>query len=109
MLPPLVPTPWEVYAGDPSQITVDVTDGAPPAPVDLSGRAFTAQWRPGAALPDHQDLTVDTTYAAQGRLILSMTGEQTAAQRRGGVWDVQEVGGATLARGTTTWTADVTR
>ena len=106
--PSRVESPWGLYAGDPARLELTVRDTLG-APVDLSGRTWLAQWRESPSAPDAVPITADTTDAATGILVLSLTAEQTRAMTRGGVWDVQHVGGSTLVYGTTTWRRDVSR
>ena len=109
MLPATMPQPWAIYAGDPTSITLTVTEGDPATPRDLSGENWECQWRTSPSASEAVAVTVDTTDAAAGTLTLSLTGAQTAAMRGGGVWDVQGSTSGTIVRGTTTWTQDVTR
>ena len=107
MLPPQMRAPWEIYAGDPSQITLTIMEGETPA--DLSATTITAQWRRTASAGDLIELGVTVDGA---EVTVSVTEEQSRAMGRGGVFDVQGVTAGvvrTIVRGMTTWTLDVTR
>lgn len=102
-----------IYAGDDYSHTITAVDGDAVA-VDLSDRTWTAQWREYAAASTAVDFSVDTTNAATGVLVLSMTAAQTATLSRAGTWDLQGTYTAdsaveTLLAGTVTCTKDVTR
>ena len=107
----------ELYAGDGVTIQLTVTDNAVAA-IDLDG-AITAQIR--AARLDVEVLaafSADLTGAADGIVLVSLTGEQTADlitddELFTGAWDVQwvKVGSEpiTLVQGKVKCHADVTR
>ena len=84
----------ELYAGDGASFTVVATNAAG-APLNLTGTF-------NAALVNNRDdagpvltFTIDTTQAAVGKLILSLTGVQTARLKNQtrdpwrGFWDLQ--------------------
>lgn len=101
----------DVYSGDNLTLEYRFRDDVD-APMDVSGYTFTAQWRPSTSADRSVPFTVDQTQTAVGVIVLSMTGEQTASMRGGGVFDVQGVDGATVKtflRGSTRWVQDVTR
>lgn len=104
-------TAVDVYGNDTLTIEYRFRDGSN-VPVDVSAYTFTSQWRASAAEPASIPFTVDQTNRAAGVVILSMTGEQTASMRRGGVFDLKGTAGATIRtflRCTTNWTQGVTR
>lgn len=100
-----------VYAGDDYTHTVTAVDGNGD-PVDLSDRTWTAQWRRSRVSATAVAFTVDTTNAAAGVLVVSLTAAQTA-QLASGEWDLQGVYGdgtvETLLQGEVVVTKDVTR
>lgn len=103
-----------VYAGDPLVKEYrlrdpDISEGVPGAVQDLSAYTFTCQWRRSASATEYIVLTVDTTDAATGVLVITATGVQTAAMKGPGVFDLQSDSAGTFLRGKTTWTPDVTR
>lgn len=100
-----------VYAGDSLRMEYHLLVAAE-TPSDLSGWDFTASFRKRATSAVAIELTVDTTDAATGVLVITATPEQTAAMGGSGVWDLQGVDGDTVhtfLRGTLLWEADVTR
>lgn len=91
---------WDVVAGDPLSITVNVTaDGAP---VDLTtyGTAWGADLRQNSLQTPAVVFAVDSTNAATGTLVLSLTGAQTATLTISSgdstqwLFDLQATGGA---------------
>lgn len=111
---PVVPSPWELYAGDPAALSVRlIVDGEP---ADLSEyEGWRAQWRTMPGATDAVDLVVDADAVADGVLVVHVAGADTDAvtgRVRSGVWDLQAVLGGdsrTFVRGSTTWRKDVTR
>jgi hypothetical protein len=100
----------ELTAGDDYDLVVTVVDGNQ-APIDLTGRTFTAQARQFADSPDVIDFTIDTAGAASGQLTLSLAAVVTAVLKPG-VWDLQQVVGGktqTLLAGNVYVNAEVTR
>ena len=111
---PVVPSPWELYAGDPAALSVRLIVGGQPA--DLSEyEGWRAQWRTMPGATDAVDLVVDADAVADGVLAVHVAGEDTDAvtgRVRSGVWDLQATLGGdsrTFVRGSTTWRKDVTR
>lgn len=114
------------YAGDGVAFKLICTDDAePPAPVNVSG-TVEAQVRLDRATEDPPivEFSSDLTQAAQGIIILSLTGEQTqplvvhpsvkpGSGKFAGVWDLQWTkAGAeprTLCQGKVECLADVSR
>ena len=107
-----------LYAGDGVDLPLTCTDGAG-APIDITG-AVTAQIRAARLTPDPPvaAFSVNAADAYQGKIILSLTGEQTAqlangSDRFSGVWDVQWTPAGsqprTLVQGKVECVADVTR
>ena len=101
------------YAGDGATVRIVVSRGGDP--IDVTGD-HEAQIRINKLDDDAVDtFVIDDINASDGILILSLTGEQTAAFGDGfkGVWDLQWVAeGAepiTLVQGHITSVADVTR
>jgi len=109
-----------LYAGDGAALRITVRDVAtPPAPIDLTG-TVRAQVR--ASRPDVNpllDFAVDTSDAANGVVVLTLTGDQTASLLGGtegpfsGYYDVEWTpAGAepvTLVQGDVSCVLDVTR
>ena len=54
--------------------------------------SWLAQWRPFAGSKDFVNFTIDSESADEGRIGISLTGDQTT-QLRGGVWDLQALQG----------------
>ena len=111
-----------LYAGDGVDLPITCTNGAG-APIDLTG-AVTAQVRLQRldADPPVVAFTVNAVDAYQGKVILSLSGTQTAALsthpsakdgKFNGVWDVQWTPASgqvrTLCQGRVECVADVTR
>ena len=112
--------PVAVYAGDGLRIEVGFDEPVDPddpdagvTPMNLSGWTWSAQWRPSHASSTVVAFTVDASEASTGQLVLTMTGEQTAAMLVDGVFDLQGTkAGAqpwTPVWGRTVWQPDVTR
>lgn len=79
---------------------------------DLTGRTYRAQIRRRVNSTDAYDVTVDTTEAEAGILILRMDPEVTETLSGEFVWDLEEDNGGTIrTRGMGPWnfTPDVTR
>lgn len=111
-----------LYAGDGVDIPITCTNGAG-APIDITGGVI-AQIRLERLTPDPPVATfiVNAADAYNGKVILSLTGEDTAllsadpsskAGKFVGVWDVQWTPAGsqprTLCQGTVECVADVTR
>jgi hypothetical protein len=112
----------KLYAGDGVELPITCTDGAG-APIDVSG-SVNAQVRLERLTPDPPIVafSVNTVDAYQGKVIISLTGDQTAqliadpSSKNGkfaGVWDLQwtpaDSEPRTLCQGKVECTADVTR
>jgi hypothetical protein len=111
-----------LYAGDGVELPITCTDGAG-APIDVSG-VVKAQIRLERLTPDPPiaSFAVNAVDAYQGKVIISLTGEQTMAlsmdesSKAGkfvGVWDLQwtpaDSQPRTLCQGKVECVADVTR
>jgi len=111
-------TPFALYAGDDWSQGFRMTVQPDPEvdatePEDLSGyTSWAAQWRPTVDGATPTELTVDSTDAATGLIVVRATGAQVRAMGRSGVFDIQaELGGETrtFIRAKTSWKLDVTR
>ena len=108
---PIVIAPVEMYAGD-DLVIAAFTLKENTVPVDFSTWTLLCQWRKRASDTDAIALTVDTTDAATGRLVVSVSAAQTRLMGQSGVWDLQGTKGSivrTFVRGSTTYIGDVTR
>jgi len=89
------------------------SDAAKTSPMNLSGSTFAAQLRTSPDDTAHVDFSIDTTNAATGVLLLSLTHTQTAALGRLYAWDLQQTDGSgkvtTLIAGNAAVALDVTR
>jgi len=112
----------KLYAGDGVELPITCTDGAG-APIDVSG-SVNAQVRLDRLTPDPPiaSFTINGVDAYRGKVIISLTGDQTAqlitdpSSKGGkfvGVWDLQwtpaDSEPRTLCQGKVECTADVTR
>jgi hypothetical protein len=112
----------KLYAGDGVDLPITCTDGAG-APIDISG-SVSAQIRLDRLTPDPPivSFAIDAVDAYQGKVIISLTGDQTAQliadpSTKGGkfvgVWDLQwspaTTEPRTLCQGKVECVADVTR
>lgn len=101
-------TTWPLYSGDASTISITVRESDAPAVLPESG--WAAQWRRSRSATEFETIGIDTTRAGEGVLTLRLTGEQTTAMGRGGVFDLEHTPSQrTYLQGATTWTQDVTR
>lgn len=112
--------PFELYAGDTwvqlfelGDNTVEGDDSTFVAE-DLSGwPTWACQWRPDAESEEPITLTLDTTDAVNGKVVVSATPEQVRIMGDGGVFDIEASDGPlevkTYLVGRTTWQLDVTR
>lgn len=112
--------PVPVYAGDGLRIELGFDEPVDPddatagvAPMNLSGWTWSAQWRTSHSSGSAVSFVVDSSDAATGQLVLTLTGQQTAAMFADGVFDLQGTKpGAqpwTPVWGRTVWQPDVTR
>jgi hypothetical protein len=107
----------DLYAGDGVALRLAVTDSSA-QPMPLTG-AITAQVRKTRTDPDPAaDWAADLADGVDGIVVISLTGDQTAALVNGsdkfaGVWDVQwqaiDAEPVTLIQGIVTCQSDVTR
>lgn len=91
-----------IYSGDAWVFSCLFTRDADGLPIDLVDEGWTnwrAQWRPYAKSNVFIDLDVNETDAANGRISLSMSEENTADVESNGVFDLE----ATQAGATRTW------
>jgi hypothetical protein len=103
-----------VYSGDSWVFSCLFTreDGTP---IDLITEGWTewkSQWRPYAKSSEYINLDVNTTDAANGRISISMSREDTSSMTTDGVFDLEAVqAGATRTwvRGDVKFSKDVTR
>jgi len=111
-----VETDLELYAGDGVSITLTATNPNGTA-MNLTGVVIAQIVNERTDSAPLVSFTVDTTNASTGRLVLSLTGAQTATLLSGnldpfrGFWDVQWTGAGaqplTLMQGTVTCDLDV--
>jgi hypothetical protein len=105
---------YKIMRGDDFADVVTIKEGEPSAPVDVSGRTFTAQVR---ASPDATAIiasfSIDMTAAASGEVGYSLADTITDDLSGSYVWDFQQetAGGAirTLMGGAFVVEKDVTR
>lgn len=111
-------TPFAVYAGDAWSQAFRMTIQPDPEvdetePEDLSAyTSWAAQWRSTVDAETATTLTVDSSDAVNGVIVVRATGDQVRAMGRSGVFDIQAVlSGATrtFIRAKTSWKLDVTR
>jgi len=90
---------WDIVAGDPLTITVNITSGGTGVNLTTYGSSWAAMLRVTPAASPAVSFTVNTTNAATGQLILSLTASDTAglatAPVDGATWqfDLQATGG----------------
>ena len=106
----------EIYAGDGVSITLNAANPNGTA-MNLTGTVIAQIVNERTDAAPMVSFTVDTTNAATGKLVLSLTGAQTATLLSGnldpfrGFWDVQWTGSGaqplTLLQGTVTCDLDV--
>lgn len=100
----------KVSRGDTDGIPLDITEGGVAA--DLTGRTYAAQLRRSQSSSTAIDITVDTTDAATGRLVLRLEPAVTETLSGDYQWDLQQtIGGTvrTILAGKWTFAPDVTR
>lgn len=100
----------KVSRGDTDGIPLLIQEGG--APADLSGRTYAAQLRRSAANTTAVEVTVDTTDADTGTLVLRLEPDVTETLTGTYYWDLQQtVGGTvrTLLAGRWIFDPDVTR
>lgn len=109
--PGIIPTEM-IYGGDGWSRTLTITEGGVAVDLTSGWSGWIAQWRPTASARSVQTIAVDTTNAATGVLVLSLTGAQTGAMGSDGVWDLQATPTSgqpvTWVRQQTTWEQGVT-
>lgn len=100
----------KVSRGDTDGIPIDIQEGGVAA--DLTGRTYAAQLRRSQNSATAIDITVDTTDADTGRLVLRLEPDVTEDLTGDYLWDLEQtVGGTvrTLLKGKWTFDLDVTR
>lgn len=100
----------KVSRGDTDGIPILIQEGGVPA--DLSGRTYAAQIRRSPNSSIFVEITVDTTGAADGELVLRLDPEVTETLTGEYQWDLQQTMGGTvrtLLTGRWTFAPDVTR
>lgn len=104
--------PLDLYANDTlaHQIFFETDEGLA---IDKSGSTFAAQIRsPAAASTTLATITVITTGAANGEIVLFLANTSVVMSLDGAQWDLQETAGSavtTILAGPVTVTQDVTR
>lgn len=101
-----------MYQGDAYDHVVTVTDDANPAqPVDLSAGTFRAQIRRKISSTDVlASFTIDTTDAADGILVCSLSKAETATLPASCVYDLEDTTlGFTYLKGSITVEREVSR
>lgn len=96
--------------GDTVAVPLTIREGGEAA--DLTGRTYAAQIRRSAASSTAVTVTVDTSGAADGELVLRLTAAATANLTGEYQWDLQQTHGGsvrTLVTGRWTFGPDVTR
>lgn len=96
--------------GDTVAVPITIQEGGVAA--NLTGRTYAAQIRKSKASTTSVAVTVDTTGAASGQLILRLTATATAALSGDYQWDLQQTQGGTvrtILEGRWTFGPDVTR
>lgn len=91
---------WDVVAGDPLAITVNITSGGTGVDLTAYGSSWASDLRQSVDVTTPVVFTIDSTGAATGTLVFSLTGTQTAAMTTSPgdhtdwTFDVQASGGA---------------
>lgn len=112
--PLIVPT-LKVYIGDTFSASYVLKEGSPAEAIDLDADSWTnwtAKFRTYPTATASVSFTVDTSDAANGRIVVSLTATQTAAMTKNGYWDLQSTRGSevkTWIRGKVLVMKDVTR
>ena len=108
MWPGEISEPWQITRGNDATLTINVAAGGVAAALPPDG--WHCHWRYMPSSDEHIVVTVDTSQAAQGQLILRLAADQTATMRRDGVFDVLHVPTRrTWVRGATALMGSVTR
>lgn len=76
----------DLYAGDPASFTVEVSDAAGPLPITGEVKAQIRRERSDTVAVE---FAVGMGSADEGKLMLGLSAEQTAALPEVGEWDVQ--------------------
>lgn len=103
-----------LYAGDGIAFTVHIKDEDGVA-VDVSAYTWVATWRPTRSSPDTDKITlsIDSSGAASGDLLVSIPATSSRVMTPSGDWDLQGTIGAgdptTIVTGNVTIQQDVTR
>lgn len=100
--------PWEIYAGDMCSIELQLYDGNTLTYIDTSGVSWRAAWRQS---PDsNARIDIGVAYNSSGRIVLTLTSEQSKQIDQDGYFDVQgEKDGRvfTILAGRTSYRKDV--
>lgn len=110
---PTMLQPWQIYAGDDTQITLTLTNNGTPANLTAWGD-WQACWRPAPGQDPTIPLQVDTSQLDEGRITVHIPASLTAVDGgviRDGVWDLQarkDGHTKTFVRGEIEWIGDVT-
>ena len=111
---PITVPALKVYKGDTFSASYVLKEGYPAEAVNLPGQGWTnwtAQWRSYPTSTTAVSFNVDTTNAATGRIVISLTATQ-AATLKDGYWDLQSTRNSevkTWIRGKVLYVKDVTR
>ena len=103
-----------ITRGDTTTLVITITGGSPVAPLNITGRVYTAQVRGNTEDPTAEvDFTCTLTTPLSGVVTCVLTATQTATLEPGNhVWDLQENASgiiSTVLAGAFTVLADVTR
>lgn len=104
--------PLNIKRGDHYVHELDFVTDDGVTPINVTGRAYAAQVRATKLATAYTAFAIDTTNAATGKIVLTLTTVQTRALLDYAVWDLQEtVSGepVTLLEGIVTASDDVTR
>jgi hypothetical protein len=112
--PAIVPA-WQIYAGDTQTMTLTFKTSAGVA-INLVTQGYTqwaSMWRPSRDSESYLELTVDSTAANVGQIIITADAEVTRAIDCPGVFDLQATDSFGVVRtfitGPVEWVEDVTR
>lgn len=104
---------YEITRGDDFSSQITFQEGEPLAPVDVSGRTYTAQLRRSENGELVEDFSIDMTDAATGIVLLVLSDTLTADLDGSYVWDMQQESPGDVIRtvlaGEFTVNRDVTR
>lgn len=102
----------EITAGDGYNNTFTFKD-SDDKPIDVSTYTFRAQIRKKPSAEEYTDFGIDDTDSAEGKIVISLSGDQVRALGKGGVWDMEYVisdgDPTTIIKGKVKVVPDVTR